>query len=196
MSEDNHEIEKRLAKLSPLAQDALAAKILDSWATVKHDHRSAALPVSPPRFRLKTLSPGSALLGAIIGAAATFLAMITLMPPKVEVREVVREQPARPATEIPASPASNVAVEQVAPDPGTANVPIERARPRKNFEDQLAFADPSIRDIDALIAQREGLVRRMAVYESDDVSTDSYPVHPRMSPEAYREYIRDLGLKP
>jgi len=186
---ENKDLEKRLAKFTPLEQRTLASKILDAWQIVKHENVTvAATSASPYCCYIKSFSLGSALFGAIVGAAATVLAMIYLMPPKVEIREVVRELPARRD--------SNIVAEQVAPSPVAANQSIEHARPRRNVDDQFVLAEPSLRDIDALLVQRESFARQMSRYESETDSAVSFTERPRVSPEAYRELMRDLSARP
>ena len=103
MSEEIEDLEKRLEKLQPLEQEALAAKILDNWQIVKGDDASAAPARLFARFRRYALrSAASAagsrrfrfarhLPGRLPAPRAMFLGMTFFHPPKVEIREIVRE---------------------------------------------------------------------------------------------------------
>ena len=90
MSEEFEDLEKRLGNLKPLEPEALAGRILDDWQMVRGEVVADAR-FARPRRRFASFSLCSACIGAIAGAAATFLGMIFLLPPKVEIREVVRE---------------------------------------------------------------------------------------------------------
>ena len=181
MSEEIEDLEKRLEKLEPLEQEALAAEILENWQIVKRENSSAAPPVFPqiccdapsasPRSCFASLSPCSALVGAIAGAAATFLAMTFFHPPKVEIREVVREVrvKAEPATDVEAMPETGLAADRRSSqaESGPENQSFEQPNAKKRLEDRLALSDPSFRDLDSLLAERSALARQMARYESN-----------------------------
>jgi anti-sigma factor RsiW len=216
MSEEIEALEKRLEKLQPLGQEALTAKILENWRIVKGENASAApAAVSPlfgvtrsasPRSRcFASLSLCSAATGAIAGAAATFLGMTFFTPPKVEIREVVRE------VRVQAEPASDVKAQPPETNPAETNLAADRQsspakyateiqsieQPRaktKELEDRLVLSDAPFRELDALLAERQALARRMARYGSNDGSVSSGFVPPRISPEEYRELLRELKL--
>ena len=207
MSEDIEDIEKRLENLQPLEQKALADKILEDWQIVKRGDASTPPPVFPPicgdvpsvspRSCFASLSLCSACVGAIVGAAATFLGMTFLLPPKVEIREVVREVPVNPlpATEEKATPETKVVDRRSSPvESGPETQPAAQPKGRNKFDDRPALSGFSFRDLDALVAEREAFARQMGRHDSNVGSTSSGFVPPRISPEQYRELLRELKL--
>jgi hypothetical protein len=140
----------------------------------------ATAPVSPPQSRLfASFSLGSALVGAVIGAAAVFVAMTFLVPPKVEIREVVRERQVE-------MPASDVTAKS---EPGKS---VDSLSAQRKFDDRFSLVAPCLRDLDTLIAERESRARQMARYESSFAAASSAFASPRISPEQYLEILRDL----
>ena len=207
MNEEIEEIEKRLAKLKPLEQEALAADILGDLQIVSREDSSMALPGFPPvvaeilsaslRSRFAAFSLCSACIGAIVGAAATFLGMTFLLPPKVEIREIVREVHARPAPEsdVHAKPETKLAEGRSSPmEAGPEKRPVAQPKARRDFDDEPTLSGFSFRDLDALVAEREILARQMGHRDSPAGSTSSRIVPPRISPEEYRELLRELRL--
>jgi hypothetical protein len=214
MSEEFEALEKRLEKLDPLVQEALAAKILDNWQIVKGENSSTAPPVfspicgdalsaSPRSCCFASRSLCSAIAGAIVGAAATFLLMTFFTPPKIEIREVVREVPvkAEPASDAKAQPEIQLPETEMAADDQfsraksvSENQSFERPNAKRNLEDRLALSAAPFCDLDALLAQRQAFARQMAGYESNNGSAPSGFVPPRISPEEFRELLRELKL--
>jgi hypothetical protein len=201
MSEEIEALEKRLEKLEPLAQEALAAKILENWEIVKRGDTAAVPPVFPPicgdtrsvsprSCCFASLSLGSAFVGAIVGAAAMFLGMTFFIPPKVEIREIVRD------VRVKAEPEAKLAADhRPSPvEPGSENQSFEQPKAKKKWEDRLALSDGTFRDLDSLLAEREALARQMARHESDVCSVSSGFVPRRISPEEYRKLLRELKL--
>jgi hypothetical protein len=208
MSEEIEGIEERLEKLKPLEQEALAAKILESWQTVSRKDPSPTRPACPPvladisfaspRSCFASLSLCSACVGAIVGAAATFLVMTCCLPPKVETREIVREVRVKPepATDVKVKPETKLAAERQSSsaEPKAENQSFAQPKAKDKFGDRLTVSDPSFRDLDALVAQQEALARQMRRYAPNADSTSSRFVPPRISPEEYRELLRELKL--
>ena len=208
MSEEIEDLEKRLAQLQPLEQEALAADILNDWQLASREDSSAALPAYPPvvadtlsaprRSPFASLSLCSACIGAIVGAAATFLGMTFLLPPKVEIREIVREVHAKPEpeTDANAKPENKLAAEgQSSPvESGSENQPFAQSKASRSFDDRPTLSGFSFRDLDALVAQGEALARQMGRRDSNAGSTSSGFGSPRISPEQYRELLRELRL--
>lgn len=197
MSGEIEDLEKRLEKLKPLDQEALAAKILDDCQMAGCESSPGALAASP-RSRLASFSLCSACIGAIAGAAATFLGMTFLLPPKVEIRETVREVQVKPAAErdVHATPETGVAANgQSSPSESEAeNQPFAQAKARRSLDDRPTLSGFSFGDLDALVAQHEALARQMRRGDSYAGSTSSGFVPPRISPEEYRELLRELRL--
>jgi hypothetical protein len=208
--ENFEDLELRLKTLRPMEQEILAAKIMADWLAISREVLSVSSEDSPmrqpvdtphitdalaaPRRRFAPLALRWACVGAVAGAAATFLAMAFLVPPKIEIREVIREvsvktatasgagvkPDARPAAGSPSSPA----------DSGTGQLATQ-PQSRHDFDAQLARS--GFPDLDALIAQQEALVRRMSRAASADESWN-WVVPRRISPEEYRELLRELKL--
>ncbi len=209
MSKEIDALERRLEKLVPQEQDALAAKILENRQIVKGENASAARvafsPVfgdtgaaSPRNCWFASLSLCSAFAGAIVGAAATFLGMAFFTPPKVEIREIVREVrvEAAPASDVKAmqetEPAADLRSSPAESDP--ENPSSEQPKMNRKSEDQLALSTAPFGDLDSLLAERSALARQMARYESNVGSVSSGFVRPRISPEEYRALLRELKL--
>jgi hypothetical protein len=201
MSKNIEDLEKRLEKLVPLAQDALAAKILEYRQIVKRENSSAATSALPPIFGdapsalprsccFASLSLGSAFAGAIVGAAAMFLGMTYFIQPRVEIREIVREVrvKAEPTIDVQAKPETKLAKS------GSVNRSFGQPNAKKKWDERLALSDASFRDLDTLIAQRNALARQMTYYESKAGSTSSEFSQPRISPDTFRQLLRDLKL--
>jgi hypothetical protein len=180
MSEETKDLEKRLEKLKPLEQKALAAKIVETWPIVKRENSFPA-----PRCRwLAPRSLCSALLGAIVGAAAAFLGMAFFVPPKVEIREVVRE------VRIKLPPATDAKAKAETP---SENQSFAQLKASDNLDDWLVQSGISIRELDVLIAQSEAVARQMR-RDSNSGSASSELVPRRISPHEFRELFRDLKL--
>ena len=207
MSEEIEYLEKRLEKLKPMEQEALAAKILEDWQIVSREDSPAVLPAYPPvlgdvrsaspRSCFASLSFRSACVGAIVGAAATFLTMTFFHPPKVEIREIVREVPVKPvpATEEKATPETKVADRRSSlAESGSENRSFEQPKANRKLEDRLALSAAPFCDLDSLLAERQAFARQMARYESNIGSASNGFVPPRISPEKYRELLRELNL--
>jgi len=209
MSEEIEDVEKRLEKLEPLEQKALAAKILENWQIVSRENSSPALPAFPPIFvdalsalprssGFASLSLGSVFIGAIVGAAATFLVTTFFLTPKVEIREIVREvrvQP-EPATDVKAKPETELEADRRSSPvaSGPENQPLAQPKARNDFDDRLTLSGFSFRDVDALVAQQEAFARQMGRRDSNVGSTSRGFDPPRISPEEYRELLRELKL--
>jgi hypothetical protein len=194
MSKELEAVEERLEKLVPLEQEALAAEILANWQIVKGETAPAAPAAFSPSFgATRAASPrscwfasrslGSAFAGAIAGAAAMFLGMAFFTSPKVEIREIVRE------VRVQAEPPETERAESA-----SVNRSFEQPKANRKLEDRLALSADSFRDLDALLAERSALARQMARYESNIGSASSGFVPPRISPEKYRELLRELKL--
>jgi hypothetical protein len=183
MNDEFEDLEERLQKLVPLDQEVLMAKILGHRQTMKQEETSPARSAAPCRRRFASFSLSSALAGAILGAAATFLAMTLLVPPKVEIREVAREETG-PAANSPHSSTHT----------GSKDSSLAQPTTKRNLDDRFASTVPSLRELDALLAEQEARVRRMARYESNFSPRSSGFVPPRISPEQYREILRELKL--
>jgi len=209
MSEEIDTLEERLERLEPLEQEALAAKILENWQTLKGEKTSAtrvavspifgdAGAVTPRSCWFASLSLCSAFAGAIIGAAATFLGMAFFSPPKVEIREIVREVrvEAVPASDVKAMQETEPAADlRSSPAESTSENPSsEQPKTKKKLEERLALSTAPFGDLDSLLAARSALARQMARYESNVGSASSGFVRPRISPEEYRELLRELKL--
>ena len=207
LMEEIEDLEKRLEKLQPLEQEALAAKILEDWQIVSRGDPSTALPAFPPVFAdSRSASPRScfalhslcsACIGAIVGAAATFLGMTSLLPPKVEIREIVREVSVKPmpAIEEKATPEAKVVDRRSSPvESGSETQPVVQPKGRNEFDDRPTLSGLSFRDLDALLAEREAFARQMVRRNSNVGSTSSGFVPPRISPDEYRELLRELKL--
>ena len=209
MSEEIEDLEKRLAKLQPLEQEALAAEILANWQIAKGEKSSPASDAFSPIFgdtgaasprncRFASLSLCSAVAGAIVGAAATFLGMAFFLPPKVEIREIVHEVhvQAEPETGANAKPENKPAAEgRSSPvESETETQPLAQSKARRSFDDRPTLSGFSFRDLDALVAQHEAVARQMARRDSYGDSTTSGSVLPRISPEEYRELLHELRL--
>ena len=202
MSEEIEDLEKRLENLKPLEPEALAGRILDDWQMIRGEGVADAL-FARPRRRFASFSLCSACIGAIAGAAATFLGMSFLLPPKVEIREVVREvhakaEPeagnnAKPESEL-AARGQTPALVSGPPESGPENQALARPKARRNLDDEPTLSGFSFRDLDALVAQRDALARQMGRHDSPAGSTSGRFVPPRISPEEYRELLRELRL--
>jgi hypothetical protein len=181
MNDEFESLEKRLKKLVPLDREALAARILGLRPSIS---REDSPPASAPRRRRRApFSLSSALAGAILGAAATFLAMICLVPPRIELREVARVE-AKPAVSSPHSTAQS----------GSEETSSEQSAEKMTRDRRLAASIPSIRELDALLAEQEARARRMARYEANFSSASKDFTLPRISPAEYREILRELKL--
>jgi hypothetical protein len=208
MSEEIEALEKRLEKLEPLKQDVLAAKILENWQYVKGGKSSAAPPVistiigdassaSPRSCCFASLSLCSAIAGAIVGAAAMFLGMTFFTSPKVEIREIVREVrvKAEPASDVKAKPETKPADHHTSPaESGSENRSLTQPKAKKSSYDRLDLCAVPFRDLDSLLAERNAIARQMARYESNAGPASSGLARPRISPEEYRELLRELKL--
>ncbi|MGO9112547.1 MAG: hypothetical protein ACLP9L_25230 [Thermoguttaceae bacterium] len=209
MSEETENLEKRLGRLNPLEQEALAAKILEDLHSVDREDPSTALPVYAPVFAaapfawprscLASLSLCSACVGAIVGAAATFLGMTYFVPPKVEIHEIVREVSvkAESASDVKAKPPeTKLEADRRSPpvESGPENQPLAQPKPINDFDDRPTLSGLSFRDVDALVAEREAFAWQMGRRDSNVGSTSRGFVPPRISPEEYRELLRELKL--
>jgi hypothetical protein len=182
MNDEFEALEKRLKKLVPAEQEALAAEILGHRQRMDRDN--AALPASSPRRRrFASFSISSAIVGAMLGAAATFLAMTLLVPPKIEIREVAHVEPG-----------SNMNSPHVSAPAGSENSLSAEPIVKKALDDRLARSVPPFGELDALLAEQEARARRLARYESNFNFASSGFAPPRISPEQYREILRDLKL--
>jgi hypothetical protein len=187
MSESFDNLEKRLENLRPTEQEVLAGKILEDWQAAK---RGDSMTASPRTRGVASLSIYSACAGAIVGAAAMFLGMTFLVPPKIEIREIVREVPVEVKTE------TNVAANRRStPAQSVSEIPaISPLKAKKKWENLFASNAATFRDLDAILADGELLARQTARYESNAGSASSGFARPQISPDQYREILRDLKL--
>ena len=107
---------------------------------------------SPRSCWFASLSLCSAFAGAIVGAAAMFLGMTFFNPPKVEIREIVRE------VRVKAEPASDV--KALPPETELRGIrfgeSIFRAtESEEKLEDRLALSGGPYGDLDSLLAERQ-----------------------------------------
>ena len=197
MSEEIEDLEKRLAKLKPLEQDALAATILgdmqsvgrgDSFTPPAYPPLVADIRSAAPRRPFASLSLCSGLYRSDRGRGGTFLGMTFPSPFKVEFREIVREVHARPEAKLAADDRSSL------PASNSENQAFASRKAMRNLDDGPTLSGFSFRDLDALVAEREALARQMGRRDSPARSTSSQFVPPRISPEEYRELLRELRL--
>ena len=209
------QLEKRLEQLQPAKNDALAAKILAAAKVNGTSNGSAGTTVFPSMVSdtslpaqhascfASTLPLLTGLVGAVVGAAAMFLTMTLFVPPKVEIREIVRVVP----TEISATETS-MATKKI-PDVEKKSPVSNEKKPARASQSPnwllswLPFSfEQSVRnvstdtppDIDALLAEHEANAKRMLAsraFQRDTVTqmvrSVRDPNEPRLSPKEYRE---------
>jgi hypothetical protein len=205
MSEKSEGLERRLKRLKPLEQEALAAKILDDLRTVKREGPSAGLHAcrqviadaasALPRSYCTAFC--SACAGAIVGAAATILTMTFLVQPKVEIREVVREVRvmSEPTTDLREKPeAELVADPRSSPETESENPSVALPNGKNKFDDQPTVLGMSFRDLDVLIAERQAIARQIDRRNANVGFASPGFASPRISPDEYHELLRELKL--
>ncbi|MDR1959413.1 MAG: hypothetical protein LBQ54_10305 [Planctomycetaceae bacterium] len=134
--------ERRLAELSPAPNEELAAEIL---AAAERKGKGPPLPpipgepavfpgsVTPSSCFVSSLPVLTGLAGAVLGAAAMYFAVPFVLPPKIEVREVVRFVPRE---DFPAEKGENPAAETLTVKMSPAeNAPREESRPARKEKD-------------------------------------------------------------
>ncbi len=205
-------LEARLAALVPMPDDELAAKIL-----LAAEDKTLPSPVPAQVFTqmsqpaqhascfASTLPLLTGLAGGLIGAAVMFFAVTLFLPPKVEIREVVRYVPVE-------SPPEPETVSKNAETPGPEVVPDKTPRektPEKPRElpwvlalfyptrspQAVAYRGPA--DLDAMIEQRAQLARQSALAEPRPqlLSLPRTKAAPsEFSPLMYRETIEKWNL--
>ena len=175
-------LETQLTALEPAPDDELAARIL---LAAENRHRPVALPthvfaqIAQPTQHTScfasTLPLLTGIAGGLIGAAVMFLAVTFFVPPKVEIREVVRYVSAEPAVETQSDvqndpitqPAETVPVDppKVKPQPQPSReVPWVLAwlYPRVTWQ-TVAYNAPA--DLDAMLEYRSRLAKNAANFE-------------------------------
>ena len=175
-------LETQLTALEPVPDDELAARIL---IAAENRHCPVALPtqilaqIAQPTQHTScfasTLPLLTGIAGGLIGAAVMFLAVTFFVPPKVEIREIVRYVSAEPAVETQSDvqndpitqPAETVPIDppKVKPQPQPSReVPWVLAwlYPRVTWQ-AVAYNAPV--DLDAMLEHRSQLAKHAANFE-------------------------------
>ena len=173
-------LEDRLAALEPVSDDELAGRILHAIET---RHCPVALPtqffaqVAQPAQHSSCFAFSLPLLtgiaGGLIGAAVMFLAVTFFVPPRVEIREVVRYVPTEVSVDVPVE--RQPEIKPAEPEP---KVQPDEPSPKSNPQEirklpwvlawlypvvtnqTLAYNAPA--DLDAMLEQRARLARNSA----------------------------------
>jgi len=172
-------IEERLAALEPTPDDELAARILH---TIDAKHCPIAVPtqifaqVAQPTVHSSCFASSLPLLtgiaGTLLGAAVMFLAVTFFVPPKVEVREVVRYVHVETQVDTPS------VVEDIKPDVPEPVAPPPKSQEPRELPWLLAWLYPGfmfkatdvrsadlMADLDAMIEQRAKIAKNSANME-------------------------------